>query len=283
MVPAHGGEVMLSWTLTEDLDPAPSSEYKFQYQQKAGTGLYGNWTDMLNSGRETTSYTVTGLTNGRTYTFRVRAVNIPGGEGFASGEVSGTPKTTPGAPTLRATAGDEEVTLSWTAPSDDGGAAISHYEYQVRVGAGLYEPADDEPSRRFPNSGASTRTHTFEADEDPAVTITNGKAYTFRVWAVNSETDVADAVINKSNEVTARPRGAGVTERTFDISATIDGKSWVVAEASDPSIQVVVTVNPAFSAPTTDLGVGIVNQQRRRRAAVNVRPDGRHHPVREHY
>ena len=191
-VPAHGGEVGLSWTRPGNLDPAPSSEYKYQYQQKDGTGLYGNWTDMLNSGRGTTSYTVTGLTNGRTYTFKVRAVNIPGGEGFASQEVSGTPKTTPGAPTLRATADDEEVMLSWTAPSDNGGAAISHYEYEVRAGAGSYMPGEGDPAERFPNSGASTRTHTFKADDEGdqalLVPITNETAYSFRVWAVNSET-----------------------------------------------------------------------------------------------
>ena len=287
-IPAYGGEVILHWNMPE-LDDAPSSEYKYQYQQKAGTGSYGNWTDMLNSGRDTTEYTVTGLTNGTTYTFRVRAVNIPGGaggEGFASQEVSGTPKTTPGAPTLRATAGEEYVELSWTAPSDDGGAAISHYVYQVREGAGGYMP-DDDVGQRFPNSGASTRTHTFEIeavadddvgndDDENGVIIRSGRAYSFRVWAVNSETDAEDAVINKSDEVTATPRVAGVTERTFDISATIDGKSWVVA-GDGTSIQVVVTVNPVFRARTS-LWVG---SRRRRRDGGGV-PRGRHHRVREH-
>ena len=42
------------------------------------------------------------------------------------------PTCTPGAPTgLTATAGDGEVTLSWTAPTNTGAAAITGYEYEV--------------------------------------------------------------------------------------------------------------------------------------------------------
>ena len=42
-----------------------------------------------------------------------------------------TPATVPGAPTgLSATAGDQEVDLSWTAPASNGGAAITDYEYE---------------------------------------------------------------------------------------------------------------------------------------------------------
>ena len=257
--PAHGGEVKLSWIRFGTTELAPNSKY--QYRQRGGRSSDGNWRDIPNSDvspdiddTSKDTYTVTGLANGTTYTFQVRAVNIPGGDGFASAEASATPATTPGAPTLRATAGDKQMTLSWTAPSDDGGADISHYVYQV--GQGANTPTD---GARFPNSGASTRTHTFEADDagddklggTAAEAIENGTAYTVRVWAVNSKGDG-----DKSNEVTATPRATPGTGRTYDISATIDGKSWVV-ENVDVSIQVAVTVNPAFT-PRTVLYVGVV-------------------------
>ena len=261
--PAHGGEVKLSWRPFGTTELAPNSKY--QYLQRGGRSSDGNWRDIPNSdvsteiidGTSKDTYTVTGLANGTTYTFQVRAVNIPGGDGLASVEASATPATTPGAPTLRATAGDEQMTLSWTAPSDDGGADISHYVYQVRQGAGDYTPTDGE---RFPNSGASTRNHTFEADDAgghklggaAADAITNGTAYTVRVWAVNSKGDG-----DKSNEVTVTPRATPGTGRTYDISATIDGKSWAVVGAH--TIQAVVTVNPAFAAPTTTLYVSVNN------------------------
>ena len=262
--PAHGGEVKLTWTASGGIE----TNSKYQYRQHAGTGSYGNWMDIPNSDASTTSYTVTRLNNGTTYTFQVRAVNLPDWESPASQEARETPATTPGAPTLRATAGDEQMTLSWTAPSDDGGAAISHYRYEVRRGADDYMPTTlpiVELGERFPNSGASTRTHTFaaddEADEALVVTLANETAYTFRVWAVNAVNSVPGAVNqgavnNKSNPVTVTPSATPGTGRTFDISATIDGKSWAEENTDDP-IQVVVTVNPAFDAPETDLYVGV--------------------------
>ena len=153
--PVQGGEVELTWT------PPPADDIeansKHQYQQRAGTGSYGNWIDIPNSGPSTASYSVTGLDNGTTYTFQVRAVNLPDRESLASGEASATPRTTPGPPILRATAGDKQMTLSWTAPSDDGGAAISHYVYEVRTVLDIKLPT---ASRRSPFSPVSRAWHT---------------------------------------------------------------------------------------------------------------------------
>ena len=275
MAPAHGGEVRLTWTASADI----GDNSKYQYVRRAGTGSDGNWIDIpngdLSTDGQSRSYTVTGLANGTAYTFKVRAVNLPDRESLASGEASATPRTTPGAPTVRATAGDDQVTLSWTAPSDDGGAAISYYVYEVRHGADAYMPTGGNGAR-IPNSGASTRTHTFEADDDVGERLDglavgeemNGTAFTFRVWAVNAVTGEMGAVNNKSNQVTVTPSDTPGTGRTFDISATIDGKSWAEVGTSDP-IQVVVTVNPAFAAPTTDLHVGVNNGSK---TAVTFRP-----------
>ncbi len=66
-----------------------------------------------------TTYTATGLTNGTTYTFEVRAGNGTG-EGPAS-TVHAMPIAIPDAPeNLSAVPGDGQVALSWEKPSNDG-------------------------------------------------------------------------------------------------------------------------------------------------------------------
>jgi len=76
------------------------------------------------------SVNATGLTNGQAYTFIVAAHNSAG-IGEQSYSVSATPYpivTTPNAPTgLTAIAGNTQVSLNWSPPTDDGGASIDYY------------------------------------------------------------------------------------------------------------------------------------------------------------
>ena len=73
-VAADDAGVALAWT-----GPANSSITKWQYRRKAGTGSYGNWTDIPNSNADTRSHAVSGLTNGTAYTFQLRAYTTSGG------------------------------------------------------------------------------------------------------------------------------------------------------------------------------------------------------------
>ena len=117
----------------------------------------------------TFSCTVTGLTNGTEYTISVTATNGVGEGAAATANVtpSVTPATVPGAPTITTVVGaDAQVTVTWTAPADDGGATISSYT------ATAVEDATK---------------HCTTATLSCAVTgLANGTAYTFRVVATNS-------------------------------------------------------------------------------------------------
>ncbi|MBO9610622.1 MAG: fibronectin type III domain-containing protein, partial [Paenibacillaceae bacterium] len=78
--------------------------------------------------------TVSGLTSGTTYTFTVRATNAAGdsAESDASDEV--TPRTVPDAPSdVSATAGNEQVVVSFTAPTNNGGSGITGYTVTALV------------------------------------------------------------------------------------------------------------------------------------------------------
>lgn len=80
------------------------------------------------------SYDATGLTNGTTYYFRVKATN-PGGDSAASNEVSAVPKNVPAAPTqVTAVAGNHSAIVSFTPPTDNGGSAITSYEVTASPG-----------------------------------------------------------------------------------------------------------------------------------------------------
>ena len=157
------GTVKLSWTAG---GTGGSAITGWKYQQDTG-----DWTDIQGSGASTTSYTVTGLTNGTDYTFQVRAVNKKG-DGTASAAVTATPSTTPGAPTgLSATSSNQtarQVALSWTAPTSNGGATITGYEYSKDNGSNWA-------------SAGTTTNYTVKTG------LANGTAYTFKVRAVNKK------------------------------------------------------------------------------------------------
>src|SRR5207247_1575485 len=86
------------------------------------------------------SYTDSAVTNGQTYYYKVTAVNAVG-EGPRSNEASGTPtssQTVPAPPRqLNATPGEAQVTLTWLAPSSDGGSPITNFKiYQGTASGG---------------------------------------------------------------------------------------------------------------------------------------------------
>ena len=177
---ADNAQVTLSWN-----NPDNATITKWQVQQKQADGSYGAWVDIPSSTATTTSHTVTELTNGTAYSFRIRAVNA-GGNSPASAEVRATPLAPPLKPTgLTAQAGHAQVTLSWNNPNN---ATISKWQYQQKQGDGSYGPWMD-----IPDSTATTTSHTVTG-------LTNGMVYSFRIRAVNAGGNGAP-----SDEVTATP------------------------------------------------------------------------------
>jgi hypothetical protein len=108
--------------------------------------------------------TVTGLTNGTTYYFVVKAVNA-GGESPASNQVSAVPYTVPDAPTaVAAVAGDGQATVAFTAPENSGGSPVTSYEV----------------------TSSSGDVVTGAASPIIVMGLTNGTSYTFTVKAINA-------------------------------------------------------------------------------------------------
>ncbi len=147
------------------------------------------------------TYTDTGLINDQIYYYQVSAVNSIG-EGERSHEVSVTPSsgiTVPSEPLdLQVTPGDEQITLSWVQPTDDGGSDITGYNiYRGTVSGSL--------SLHQSVSGSAT------SYVDTG--LTNNQTYYYRVSAVN---DAGEGP--RSSQASATPFSEGNGEPDTDDS-----------------------------------------------------------------
>ncbi len=129
----------------------------------------------------------TGLTNGQTYYYIIKAENAQG-SGPSSNEVSAKPsqvQTAPAAPqSLTSTAGNGQIVLTWSVPANNGGATVTNYR--------VYRGATPGGETLLLTLG-SVLTYTDRG-------LTNCQTYYYRVSAVNSIGEGA-----KSNELGATP------------------------------------------------------------------------------
>lgn len=149
----------------------PDGITRFTVQQSSDGGA--TWAIAADNFGAETVRIIQGLSNGTSYRFRVSASNAVGMGPYGTAVGPVTPRTVPGAVTgLSATPGNASVSLTWTAPASNGGAAISDYKIEVSVNGSSYSTI---------TRAASTAT------SYTATSLTNGSAYTYRVSAVNSE------------------------------------------------------------------------------------------------
>ena len=160
------GRVTLTWDPPASSGGIEITGYEFEID---GSGL--GWEAIPDDAAEARRYTVTGLTNGQSYSLRVRALNASGA-GAAAADVSATPRTVPGPPlNVAAVPGDGRVTLTWDPPASSGGIEITGYEFEID-GSGLGWEA-------IPDDAAEARRYTVTG-------LTNGQSYTLRVRALNA-------------------------------------------------------------------------------------------------
>ncbi len=157
------GQVTLSWR-----DPQNPYITRYQVRWAAGSAALPQWSDdhtIDDSGAATTTHTVEDLTNGRKYTFEVRA-RVDDVSGASAPSMATLPPPAPA--DLEATPGDGRVALTWTDPEND---AITGY--QIR-----YSDTDVEqaPWTVIAGSGAATTRHTVPD-------LANGRVYTIEVRA----------------------------------------------------------------------------------------------------
>lgn len=158
------------------------------YNVYRGTSSNGESSTPVATGLTTPSFVNTGLTDGTTYFFEVAAVNGTAvGDKSAEASAKPAPPPPPPAPTgLTATAGNQQVTLTWTAVT----------------GATSYNVYRGTSSNGESNTALATGlTSATFLDQN----LTNGTTYFYKVAAVN-----ANGTSAKSTEASAMPTAPGL-------------------------------------------------------------------------
>jgi len=182
------GDQSLTVSVT-DGDDGGSAITDYEYSLNGGA--------FISAGTATSPFSITGLTNGTEYDVVVRPVNA-NGAGTPSAATTATPSTVPAQPTIDSiTAGDGELTVTFTA-GDDGGSALTDIEYTL-------------DGTNYISAGTTTSPFTITG-------LTNGVTYPIQIRPVNvNGTGTPSTVTN------ATPEGVPSTAPTIDSFSTGDG------------------------------------------------------------
>ena len=166
----------VTWTAPAAANTGPNFTDITGYKVEYAISPYSSYTEFTaNTGNANTSISVTGLTNGGSYKFRVTARNVPNGLGTTSAESAVVvTNIVPGAPTIgtmtRGTGGSTTDSLVWTAPTANGGSAVTGYVYAVST---------DSYAAATATTNGLTASQTFNPGYTTATT-------TVKIAAVNS-------------------------------------------------------------------------------------------------
>jgi predicted phage tail protein len=205
-------QVVVTWKAPASNGGAPITNYFVEYSSSNGR----TWTRVSAAVSTATTRTVTRLTNGVPFVFRVIAQNSKGQSVASVPSPAATPRSLPAAPTgLQATAEIRGAALRWTAPT--GNTLVSDYRVEMST--------DKGKTWQVFNDGVSTATTARVTNLNPA------SGYLFRVSAVN--TSGAGAAVATTTEV--RPNAATVPGSTTTPLAT-QGRLQVFLKWGAPEV-----------------------------------------------
>ena len=167
--------MLVTWAAADD-GGSPVTAYRVQW--RPGDSNFADSDPKATVRDDKRSRRIPGLDNGTEYFVQVMAINDVGDGGWSS-PASATPARVAGPPTsVAAVRGDRSVTVTWEAPTDNGGSPVTGYKVQWRADIQQYHDSD--------------RLVEVRADDDLRHEITglaNGTEHFVRVYATN---DVGD-------------------------------------------------------------------------------------------
>ena len=200
----------LSWTAPTSNGGAAITRYLVEYRTATATA----WQSVTVTA-PSTSTTLTGLTNNTGYVFRVTAQNSVGSSPASATSTLTTlspPASVPSAPAAPTASNVTATgaTLAWTAPTSNGGAAITDYIVQYRLAT---------------SSTWQSVTVTAPTTSTTLTGLASGTGYTFRVTAQNSAGNSPASVTSTLTTLTAAP-SAPAAPTASSITATEATLAW---------------------------------------------------------
>ena len=210
-VPISKNQVLLSWLPPSETFNQSISGYQIE-REIISDVLYD---DISRVSGSATTYTVSGLETGKTYSFVVTA-EFPVGNTPRSDAVSATPEldskpastssastssssssvTVPTTPrNLNANESPSQIQLSWTEPSSDGNSKITGYKIEVKKNSGSYSVLKS-------NTNTSATSY---VDSNVQMDST----YTYRVYAINSVGTSSPSIVS------ATPQRYSISTKSF--------------------------------------------------------------------
>ena len=231
--PTITGTAQVGETLTADTsgiadaDGLTNVSYSYQWTADNGTG------DLDITGATNSSYTLVEEDAGKTIRVKVSFTDdAENAESLTSAATAAVAATVPGVPGgLVVTVNDTgKLDLSWNAPDNDGGSAITSYKVQWKEEADSWDtPAD------VSETAVTGTSHTVSG-------LTDGVEYTFRVVAVNA---VGDSTASSEESGTPRETTAPTVSST-----NVDGVTLTLTFSEG------LTETPLPAATTFTVNVG---------------------------
>lgn len=197
--------INLNWSPPQNNGGSPITGYRIDYRI-APSSTYSTLATLNN----VTTYTHTSLTTGKTYIYRVYAINAIG-TGSPSPEVVATPTSSSAPPKniapnppqnlVASIYSSTQINLSWNAPSSNGGPPVTGYKIDYMLDSGVFTTI-------VANSGSTLTTYSHTG-------LQTGHTYTYRVFSINSV-----GIGNASNTASAIPTQVITVPGSPTLSAT---------------------------------------------------------------